>query len=185
MRTVKLQMQVSIDGYCAGPQGEMDWMTWNWDDELKEYVSALTKPVDTILLGRKLASGFIPHWAQVAENREDPSHSFGKVMHETKKVVFSKTLGDTEWKNTVLAKDDLTEEVKRLQTKPGGDIIVYGGSLFVSNLIRENLIDKYYLFVNPATLGSGLPVFTNRKAMKLAEARSFSCGIVVLEYHKA
>lgn len=185
MRTVKLQMQVSIDGYCAGPQGEMDWMTWNWDEELKEFVSTLTGPVDTILLGRKLASGFIPHWAQVAENADDPSHSFGKVMHETKKVVFSKTLGDTEWKNTVLAKDDLTEEVKRLQSKPGGDIIVYGGSLFVSNLIKENLIDKYYLFVNPATLGAGLPVFTDRKALKLVEAKSFSCGIVVLEYQKA
>lgn len=61
MRKVKLQMQVSLDGFVAGPNGEMDWMTWNWDDELKEYVMKLTDPVDCIILGRVLAQGFIPH----------------------------------------------------------------------------------------------------------------------------
>ena len=63
MRKLKLQVQMSIDGYIAGPKGEMDWMVWDWDDELKQYVKAITDPVNCIVLGRKLAQGFIPHWA--------------------------------------------------------------------------------------------------------------------------
>ena len=61
MRKVKLQMQVSVDGFVAGPNGEMDWMAWNWDDELKKHVTDLTEPVDCIIMGRKLAQGFIPY----------------------------------------------------------------------------------------------------------------------------
>ncbi|MGP1685133.1 MAG: dihydrofolate reductase family protein, partial [Giesbergeria sp.] len=60
MRKLKLQVQISIDGFIAGPKGEMDWMVWDWDDALKQYVSDITEPVDTILLGRTLAQGFIP-----------------------------------------------------------------------------------------------------------------------------
>jgi dihydrofolate reductase len=63
MRKLKLQVQMTVDGFIAGPNGEMDWLTFNWDNELKEYVGALTEPVDSIVLGRKLAQGFIPHWA--------------------------------------------------------------------------------------------------------------------------
>ncbi len=90
MRKVKLQMQVSLDGFVAGPNGEMDWMTWNWDDELKEYVMKLTEPIDCIILGRVLAQGFIPHWTAAAQNPE--SDSFTHKMVDTPKVVFSKTL---------------------------------------------------------------------------------------------
>ena len=68
MRKVKLQMQVSLDGYVAGPNGEMDWMVWNWDDQLKDHVARLTESVDCIVLGRHLAEGFIPHWANAVAN---------------------------------------------------------------------------------------------------------------------
>ena len=61
MRTLKLQMQISVDGFVAGPNGELDWMEWNWDDEIKNYVNELTDSVDTILLGRKMTEGFISH----------------------------------------------------------------------------------------------------------------------------
>jgi dihydrofolate reductase len=63
VRKLKLQVQMTIDGYMAGPNGEMDWTVWNWDDNLIQYVGDLTEPVDCIVLGRKLAEGFIPHWA--------------------------------------------------------------------------------------------------------------------------
>ena len=63
MRKLKLQVQLTVDGYIAGPNGEMDWMVWYWDNELKQYVEEITEPVDCIVLGRKLAQGFIPHWA--------------------------------------------------------------------------------------------------------------------------
>src|ERR1017187_5763074 len=128
MRKVKLQMQVSVDGFVAGPNGEMDWMAWNWDDELKKHVTDLTEPVDCIIMGRKLAQGFIPYWADVAAKPDDPQYLFGMKMHATPKVVFTKTLEKSEWANAVLAKGNLADEINNLKKQDGKDIIVYGGA---------------------------------------------------------
>ena len=118
MRKLKLQVQMTVDGFMAGPNGEMDWMVWDWDDELKKYVKEITAPVDCIVLGRKLAQGFIPHWANAAANPDDPEFTAGKKFTETTKVVFTKTLGKSEWVNTVLAKGDIADEITQLKNKP-------------------------------------------------------------------
>ena len=180
-------MQVSIDGFVAGTNGEMDWMVWNWDEALLQYVIALTEPVDCILLGRVLAEGFIPHWAAAATNPEN-TDTFANKMHETPKVVFSRTLKSHEWAHAELATGDLADEMARLKKQDGGDIIVYGGSNFVTNLIQEGLIDEYHFFVNPCILGSGMPIFQGletRRDLKLVSARSFDSGIAVLCYKQA
>ena len=187
MRVLKLQMQVSLDGFVAGPNGEMDWVTWNWDDELKEYVTGLTEPVDLILLGRKLAEGFIPHWKAAAQHPET-SEAGAVKFHETPKVVFSKSTDGAEWENTTVVRGDLAEEVNKLKKQGGSNMIVYGGATLVSQLIQKNLIDDYHLFINPAVLGGGLPIFNgvhSRHHLKLIEARAFSCGIVMLHYQPA
>ncbi|MEJ7681861.1 MAG: dihydrofolate reductase family protein [Segetibacter sp.] len=164
MRKVKLQMQSSVDNFVAGSNGEMDWMVWNWDDELNNYVTKLTETVDLILLGRKLAEGFIPHWTSAASDPASPEFAFAKEMTDRPKIVFSKTLKSTdplvsEWENTKLANGNIVEEIAELKNQPGKDIIVYGGAGFVSSLIRNNLIDEYHLFVNPAALGNGMTIF--------------------------
>lgn len=185
MRKVKLQMQISLDGFVAGPNGEMDWMTWNWDDKIKDYVKDLTAPVDTILLGRKMAGGFIGHWAKVALNPDDEGYTFGKKMTDTPKVVFTRTLERSEWENTVLAQGDLAAEIGKLKKEEGGDIILYGGAGFVSSMIEANLIDEYHLFVNPAIIGNGLGIFkevTQRTDLNLVKTTAFDCGIVTLCY---
>lgn len=71
---------MSVDGYIAKSIGEMDWMVWNWDDKLKGYVNELTEHVDTILLGRKMADGFISYWSEVTTKPADPSYAFAKKM---------------------------------------------------------------------------------------------------------
>jgi len=91
MRKLKLQVQMSVDGFISGPNGEMDWMVWDWDDDLKEYAEEITEPVDCIVLGRKLAQGFIPHWAAVAANPDGPEFAAGRKFSDTSKVVFTKT----------------------------------------------------------------------------------------------
>lgn len=185
MRKLKLQVQISVDGFVGGPNGELDWMTWNWDQKLKDHVTALTEPVDTILLGRKMADGFISHWAKVAEDPTSEDHWAGKKFTDTPKVVFTKTLEGSEWPNTTLAKGDLADELKTLKEREGGDMIVYGGSNFVSNLIRHNLIDEYYLFVNPVAIGQGLSIFGEvGEAFRLENAATiaFDCGITVHKY---
>ena len=187
MRKVKLQMQLSMDGFVAGPNGEMDWMTWSWGDDIKKYVNDLTEPVDTILLGGHMPEGFIGHWKTVAENPADEGHAFGKKMYDTHKVVFTKRMTESKWENTVLAKGDISDEVNNLKNQQGSDIIAYGGANFVSNLIKYNLIDEYQLFINPVIVGNGMAIFKNvteKLSLKLVKATPFSCGIVALVYEK-
>jgi dihydrofolate reductase len=181
MRKLKLQTQVSIDGYMSGSNGEMDWMAFPWDDELIKYTAALTNPVDCILLGRKLAEGFIPHWASKPEG-EDPV--FAEKLNQTKKVVFSTTLEKSKWPNTILATTNIVNEVEKLKTEQGKDMIAYGGGQFVSSLIQNNLIDDLHLYVNPTAIGSGMRVFASRTPLTLIKATQFNCGITVLNYGK-
>lgn len=176
---------MSVDGYIAKPTGEMDWMVWNWDDKLKKYVNELTEPVDTILLGRKMAEGFISHWSDVITKPADPSFAFGKKMIETPKVVFTKTLKKSEWQNTDIATGDLTDEINKLKSQHGKDIIVYGGASFDSSLIKAGLIDEFHLFVNPAAIGNGMTIFKDLDKMQkfnLVKSIAFDCGIVLLQY---
>ena len=137
----------------------MDFMVWNWDDELKQYVKDITEPVDCIILGRKLAEGFIPYWTTVAANPDDPEFTTGKKFADTHKVVFTKTLEKSEWDNTVLAKGNLFDEITQLKKQDGKDIIAYGGATFVSALIKQELIDEFHLFINPIAIGEGMTIF--------------------------
>ena len=185
LRKLKLQVQMSVDGYIAGPNGEMDWMVWNWDDKLKEYVNELTEPVDSILLGRKMTEGFISYWSDVMTKPDNPDYAFAKKMIEIPKVVFTKTLNKSDWVNTDIATGDLTDEVNKLKRREGKDIIVYGGASFDSSLIKAGLIDEFHLFVNPAAIGNGMTIFKDLNEMQkftLVKSIAFDCGIVLLHY---
>ncbi|HUQ96591.1 MAG TPA: dihydrofolate reductase family protein [Chitinophagaceae bacterium] len=185
MRKLKLQVQLSVDGFMGGPAGEMDWLLFNWDEELKNYVTALTSNMDCIVLGRKLAEGFIPYWTAVAANETDPQVAAGKLFADTPKVVFTKTLERSPWNNTTVATNDLVDEIKQLKKQTGGDIMAYGGARFVASLIKHNLVDEYHLFINPSAIGTGLAPFNEchpKRELNLVKATTFSCGIVVLHY---
>ena len=176
---------MSVDGYIAGVNGEMDWMVWDWDQKLNQYVTDLSESVDCIVLGRKLAEVFIPYWANVAKNPDHTEYKAGKKLTETSKVVFSKTLIDSKWDNTVLAQGDLADEISKLKDLDGKDIIAYGGAGFVSSLIKQGLIDEFHLFVNPTINGNGMSIFKDTdtiQKLKIIKSLSFECGIVVLNY---
>lgn len=180
MRKFKLQVQTSVDGYMAGPNGEMDWMTFPWTDDINTYIDELTQPVDTIVLGRKLAEGFIPAWESGPEGEDQASIDW---MNNTPKVVISDSLTESPWKNATVAGGDLADTVNRLKAQPGGDMIAYGGGTLVAGLIAEGLLDELHLFVNPTALGAGMPVFPKLDAhqrLQLVTARPFDCGITAL-----
>ena len=103
-------------------------------------------------------------------------------MVDTSKVIFSKTIREAAGKNVTVANGDLAEEVNKLKNQQGGDIIAYGGSEFIGNLIKNDLVDEYYLFVNPTAIGKGLPVFKDLKKLELIKTRAFDCGVVLLQY---
>lgn len=188
MRKLKLQMQITIDGFISGKNGELDWLCCPWTDDINDYVRELTEPVDTIILGRKLAEGFIPHWENVVKDPNDPDYEGGIKYTTTPKIVFTKTIERSIWDNTEIAKGELVEEITKLKNKNGKDIIVYGGGTFVTSLINAGLIDEFHLFVNPTAIGNGMTIFKGlekNQNLKLKTARQFDCGITVLCYERS
>jgi dihydrofolate reductase len=186
MRKIKLQMQISLDGHVAGPNGEMDWMVWNWDEALKTYATELTKSADTFLLGRKTGEGMAVYWPTVASNPESKEEDLwiADKLNTLPKVVFSKTVSTINWTNVTIA-SDVAKEVAHLKQQPGKDMILYGGAGIVSSFIQQNLIDEYHLFVNPVIIGGGKTIFNNlddKLKLKLIQTTPSSTGIVILCY---
>ncbi len=176
---------MSLDGYVAGPNGELDWMTWEEDDKLSQFINSLTDSSDTILLGRKMTDGFVSHWTNVVANPNDPSYAFAKKMVDIPKVVFTKTLEKSVWANTLLAKGNLANEIAKLKKQDGKDMIVYGGAGLVSSLIKEGHIDEYHLFVNPIAIGNGMTIFKSldkKQKFSAIQSTPYACGITVLSY---
>src|SRR5215472_887715 len=137
MRKVKLQMQMTINGYVGGPNGKNDWMTWNPDSEFIEFLISMLDTSDTLLLGRKTADTLITYWENEAVN--NPNHPFAKKIAAIPKVVFTRTLDESKWTNTTLAKGNLAEEIaglKKSNNSGSKDILVFGGASFVSSLIK-------------------------------------------------
>jgi len=185
LRKLRLHVNMSVDGCIAGPNGEMDWMVGLLDDEIIKYTSKIHEPVDTILLGRNMTDGFISYWLNVMNKPDDPWNAFAKKMIETPKVVFTKTLNKSEWINTDIATGDLIEEITKIKSQKGGDIIVYGGATFDSSLIKEKLIDEFYLFINPVAIGNGMTIFKDLNETQkytLIESKAFESGKVLLRY---
>jgi dihydrofolate reductase len=193
MRKLKLQVQISVDGYVGGPNGELDWRTWNWDDKLKAFAYPLRDVCDTILLGRKMAEVFIPHFEDTVNNLQpknadkalDEKFAYANRMVSMPKVVFSKTMKTFDGKNVSVENGDFVTAIKNLKSREGKDIIVYGGAGFVSSLIKEGIIDEFNFFVNPVMINKGLRIFDlleHRQKLSLISATPYECGISVLVF---
>ena len=178
-------MQVTVDGFVAGPEGQLDWMTWNMDDKLTAFINHLTDTSGTILLGRKMTPGFVSHWERAVTKPDSPEGAFGQKMVALEKVVFSKTVQHMDGKNVRVHNGDIVEGVEAIKRQAGKDIVVYGGATFVTSLIDHNLIDELNLFVNPTAIGNGLRIFTGKKPLKLDGSTPYPCGIVVSTYRPA
>jgi dihydrofolate reductase len=190
MRKLKLQMQITLDGFVGGPNGENEWvfMSGKQDpDALQQSIGfgiELATGCDTLLLGRKLAaSGFCTYWENVADNQPDnPWNSLARLITDHRKIAFSHTETAISGRNLEVENGDLSTVVQALKNQPGKDILVYGGADFVSSLISLNLIDEYYLIVNPVAIGSGLSIFKERKVLELESSIAFKSGKVVNKY---
>jgi dihydrofolate reductase len=182
-RKLKIQVAISVDGCIAGPNNEMDWLIS--DDEIMKYIDDIAESVDTIIMGRKMVDGFISHWSSRMNNSDDHWNAFAKKMIAIPKIVFTKTLTKSNWINTEIAKGDLKDEITKLKYQKGKDILVYGGASFDSSLIKEKLIDEFYLLVVPIVFGNGKTIFKELKEIQkliLIESRVFDCGVVLLHY---
>ena len=127
-----------------------------------------------------MTDGFIKYWEAVQP--ESPEYSFARKMVDTPKVVFSKTLKRVEGENVRVETGDLVQAVNQLKGQRGKDIVVYGGATFVSELIEHDLIDEFNIFVNPVTIGRGMRIFNDRKALRSTGSTAYPSGVVINTY---
>ena len=183
MRKIVMLNRVSVDGFFAGPNGEIDWFIHDpeVDQAAHEGIQA-----DTVLFGRVTYQLFENYWPKVAADPEAPeeARNTANELNQMTKLVFSKTLREVTWENSKLGKGDVADEVRMLKQGEGSGIIIFGSGTVVQQLTSERLIDDYFFIVTPVILGAGKSLFTEVKKLNLdfLEARSFNSGNVLLHY---
>jgi dihydrofolate reductase len=184
MRKLKLQVQMSLDGFVGGPNGELDWMWLGKRDEATfQKVIALADTCDTILLGRKMTPGFVEHWENILDNQTTSvENPLAQRMVNMRKIVFSRTQTNIKGRNLEVENGALAAAVNALKKQPGKDIMVYGGANFVSSLISQNLIDEYYIFRKPIAIGNGLSIFKEQKLLDLESSITYKNGTMLHKY---
>ncbi len=185
MRKIISFMHISLDGFVAGLNGEMDWI--KVDEEIFDHVGKRISEGDTALYGRVTYQMMENYWPAAgdkpAATKHDIEHS--KWYSKVHKVVLSKTINETGLTNTKIISDNLSERINEIKQQAGKDILLFGSPTAAHSLIQLNLIDGYWLFVNPIILGRGIPLFADIKdkiKLKLLTTRQFTCGVTELNY---
>jgi dihydrofolate reductase len=182
MRKLIMFNAVTIDGFFAGPNGEIDWH--NVDAEFNDFAIAQLDATDGLIFGRVTYQLMAGYWPTPAAIGDDPIVA-GK-MNALPKFVCSRTLDKADWNNTRLLKANAVGEIATLKQQPGRDLFLFGSANLASSLTPLGLIDEYRIMVMPVVLGSGKPLFENvreRMRFKLANSKTFRSGNVLLYYH--
>jgi Dihydrofolate reductase len=183
-------MNVTLDGYMAGPDCELDWHFNYWNEEMADHACQQLSKADTILLGRVTYVAMAKYWPCQACNLSYPREhlAFAEMMNSHLKIVFSKTLSRASWNNSRLVNKHFKAEISRLKRQEGKDIIIYGSGQLVNSLMQSGLIDEYELWVHPVLLGDGKALFTgieDIRTLKLIKTTPFNSGVVILYYGAA
>lgn len=178
-------MHISLDGFVAGPNGEMDWI--KVDQEIFDHVGKRISKGDTALYGRVTYEMMESYWPTAADkpnaSKHDIEHS--KWYKDVRKIVLSNTMKDADTTDAIIISNNLTDRINEITQQPGEDILLFGSPTATHSLMQLNLIDGYWLFVNPVILGQGISLFTDIKEkikLDLLTTRQFTCGVTELNY---
>jgi len=162
MRSVTYSMNVSLDGYIVGPDGDFDWTAP--DEEVFRFVTDEIREVGVYLLGRRLYETML-YWetADQDPSLDDSMLEWAAIWKPLPKVVFSTTLSTVQG-NARLASGGLAEEIERLRAEPGEDEIAIGGATLAAEAAALGLIDEYRPRVYPVLVGGGIPFFPSASA---------------------
>ncbi len=187
MRKITTFTFVSVDGFYAGPHGQIDWFKRNSKDaEYDRFAQEGSESGGTLIFGHTTYEIMKSYWPTADAMKNDPN--MAEVMNNSPKIVFSKTLQDVEegshWKNIRLLHEMQPEEMVKLKEQEGKDMVILGSGTIVQQLSNLGLVDEYGLLVIPVILGAGKSLFKDVKktSLNLIEARSFRNGIVWLRY---
>lgn len=179
-------MHVSLDGFVAGPNGEMNWI--NVDQEIFDHVENRIRKTDTALYGRVTYQMMENYWPKAGDRPNATKHDIehSKWYNNAHKIVLSKTLENKALPNTTIISDKLSDRLNEIKQQAGEEILLFGSPTATHALIQQNLVDGYWLFVNPVILGQGIPLFTGIKEKiklrSLPATRQFACGVTELNY---
>lgn len=178
-------MHISLDGFVAGPNGEMNWI--KVDEEIFDHVGKRISGTDTALYGRKTYEMMEGYWPGAGDqpnaSKHDIDHS--KWYKQAHKIVLSKTLKGADLNNTTVISDNLADRINEIKQHQGSEILLFGSPTATHALMQQNLIDGYWLFVNPIILGQGIPLFADIKdkiKLKLLTTHQFTSGVTELSY---
>ena len=187
MRNLVMLEHVSLDGFVAGPQGEMDWI--GVDEEMFDYTARLTDAADTAVYGRVTYQMMAYYWPTAADNpdatRHDVDHA--RWVNAATKIVVSRTAPDISWPGTRLVAADVERTFETLKQQAGKDLLLIGSPGLAQTLLRADLVDQFWINVNPVVLGAGIPLFgpdLPRLDLELLDSRVFASGVIGLHYRR-
>jgi|SRR5947209_7573449 len=191
MRRVVVLEHISLDGYLAGPDGDMSWM--RVDDELWDYVTPIIDAADTAIYGRITYQMMQAYWPTAADDPHATPHDIhhSQWTKTATKLVFSKTLLAAPWDasgDATLMRDDVATVIRHLRQQSGKNLVVLGSASLARTLIRDGLVDDYRINLNPVVVGGGTPLFpdtTSVRPLRLESSRIFQSGVVGLHYTAA
>jgi dihydrofolate reductase len=186
MRKIISFMHISLDGFVAGPNGEMNWI--KVDEELFDHIGKRIGETDSALYGRVTYEMMEGYWPAAGDepgaSKHDIEHS--GWYNKAHKVVLSRTMKDANLTNTTIISDNVADRINEIkQSGNSKEILLFGSPTATHSLIQQNLIDGYWLFVNPIILGQGIPLFANIKdkvKLNLSTTRQFTSGVTELNY---
>lgn len=178
-------MHISLDGFVAGPNGEMNWI--KVDAEIFDHVGKRISKTDAALYGRVTYEMMQNYWPDAGDKPGASKHDIEHASwyNKAQKIVLSKTMKDAGLTNTTIIGDNLSDGINAIKQSAGSEILLFGSPTATHSLIQKNLIDGYWLFVNPIILGQGIPLFADIKdkiKLNLLTARQFTSGVTELNY---
>lgn len=185
MRKLVSFMHISLDGFTTNSKGQMDWILA--DQEMFEIAGQQTLRSDTALYGRETYKIMEAYWPTAADQPNATKHDIehSAWYKSVQKIVVSKTLKSSELKNAKLFSENLQDKIRKLKNEQGKEIVMFGSPTLTRSLMEENLIDEYWLFINPILLGQGNSLFKNLSheiRLKLLMSKTFASGVFCLYY---
>ncbi|GAO41050.1 dihydrofolate reductase family protein [Flavihumibacter petaseus] len=186
MRKIIASMNITLDGFAAGNNGEMDWHFSCWNEEMERNLYGFLHSINTGLIGRVTYEAMSHYWpaAELDPTATNSEIGLAKHMNSMEKIVFSATLRNPKWSNTRLLRSIEHEAIDALKAENGTDMVLMGTTL-IQSFMQLGLVDEYRLMMHPVILGSGIPLFSHHNGwlnLDLLESKTFSNGVLALRF---